>query len=374
MVDLALKTLLHDKLRFAITVAGVAFAVMLVLIQGGLFVGILSNSYITIDKLNADLWVTSKNTPNVDFAHYYPENRLERVRSTPGVARADNLLVGFVGIALPTGAAETLMIYGLEDFAAWKFPWHIDAGNTEDLKRGPYMLLDQSARKRFGAFQVGDYREVSGRRMKIIGSTQEARSFTTTPIAFMDYHQAQSLNPNYDQKTAYMLVKLAPGADRESVRRELQTRLPYNDVFTKEEWATRSRDYWIKSTGIGFNMYLTVFLGCLVGLVIVAQTLYSSTMEHIREFGTVKAIGGSNWDIYLIIGRQAAIAAIVGYLVGLVPAFAIRPWLTKVDLKLIISPSFLVTSFVVTLAMCLGAAAISFRKVSAIDPGLVFRG
>ncbi|MBK7974320.1 MAG: hypothetical protein IPK07_13920 [Deltaproteobacteria bacterium] len=84
MVPIATKTLLHDKLRFVITVLGVAFAVTLVLVQVGLFLGLLDNASVTIEHLDADLWVTSRNTPNVDFAHEFPENRVDRVRSIQG--------------------------------------------------------------------------------------------------------------------------------------------------------------------------------------------------------------------------------------------------------------------------------------------------
>jgi len=78
VVDLALKTLLHDKLRFVITVSGVAFAVTLVFVQVGLFIGLLDNASITIEHIDADLWVTSKNTPNVDFAHATDRRRCVR--------------------------------------------------------------------------------------------------------------------------------------------------------------------------------------------------------------------------------------------------------------------------------------------------------
>src|SRR5688572_13695955 len=125
MVDLAVKTLLHDKIRFLITVSGVAFAVNLVLVQAGLFVGILDNSTITIRHLRADLWVTSKNSPNLDFVHQFPEQNLYRVRSAPGVERADNLILAFMQFAMPSGAEETAVVYGLEDFERWRFPWNV---------------------------------------------------------------------------------------------------------------------------------------------------------------------------------------------------------------------------------------------------------
>src|SRR6266851_2031157 len=190
MVDLARKNLLHDKLRFAITISGVAFAVTLVLVQIGLFLGLLEN------------------------------------------------------------------------FERWGLPWKVVQGNVSDLRRGAYVFLDASAAKRFGPFELGDYREFAGSRLKIIGVTKEARSFTTTPLSFMDFDLAQRVFTNLSNRASYILVKLAPGADPEAVRAEIRRRLPFNDVFTRREWASRSRNYWVISTGLGLNMFITVFLGC----------------------------------------------------------------------------------------------------------------
>jgi len=375
MVDLATKSLLHDKLRFLITVSGVAFAVTLVFVQVGLFLGLLDNASVTIDHISADLWVTSRNTPNVDFAHTFSETAVQRVRSIPGVERADNLILWFMTVNLPSGAQEGTLVYALDDFRRWNIPWNVESGDLEDLKRGQYFFLDASAVKRYGPFSVGEYREILGQRMKIVGRTKDALSFTTTPISFMDFDRAQKLSPDLlKNKTTYVLVRLAPGADAAAVKAEIARRLPYNDVYTKKEWAARSRRYWVQSTGIGLNMYITVFLGCLVGVVVVAQTLYTSTMEHIKEFGTVKAIGGGNFDIYRILGKQASIAAVAGFILGALMAFALRPAIAKIDLKLIIPPVFAGTVFVGAIAMCLAAALISFRKVASIDPALVFRG
>src|SRR5512140_2602875 len=172
-VDLARKRLFHDRLRFVITVMGVAFAVTLVFVQVGLFLGLLSNASDTIEHLPADLWVTSKNVPNIDFAKQFSEQYVQRVRSIPGVARADNLVVWFYTVTLPSGAEETIVVYGLEDFAAWRFPWHVVEGDPRRLRQGDFLMLDDSATRRFGAFRVGDYREVLGHRLKIIGRTKD---------------------------------------------------------------------------------------------------------------------------------------------------------------------------------------------------------
>jgi putative ABC transport system permease protein len=373
MVSLARKNLFHDRLRFVITVAGVAFAVTLVLVQVGLFMGLLAKATVTIENCGADVWVTSKETPNVDFAHTFPETNVLRVRGVPGVARADNLIIQFMNIQLPNGAEEGSLVYALQDFQAWNLPWTVNEGNVDDLRRGANVMMDRSAERRYGPFRVGDYREMLGRRFKIIGTTSEAQSFTTSPIIFMDYKNAQEQLQTLQGKTHYVLVKLAPDADRAAVISEIRRRLPYNDVWTKGEWAARSRRYWVVSTGLGMNAGITVFLGILVGIVVVAQTLYTSAVEHVKEFGTVKAIGGSNWDIYRILGEQAVIAAVIGFALGGLMSLGMRPVMAKLYLNVLISPQFAAAVFVGTLAMCLGAAMLSFRRVATIDPALVFR-
>ena len=374
MADLALKTMLHDRVRLIITVSGVAFAVTLVLVQVGLFIGLLDNAALTINHMSADIWVTSRNTPNIDFPSTFSETYVQRVRSVPGVARADNLILAFVNMSLPGGAKENVIVYALEDFSAWNLPWGVVEGNLADLRRGDYMFLDDAATRRFGAFAVGEYREILNYRVKLIGRTRNILSFTTTPLAFMNYFTAQAINPSQLRgKSTYILVRLAPGADPAAVQAEIRRRLPYNDVYTKADWAARSRDYWVKSTGLGLNMFVTVFLGCLVGVIVVTQTLYTSTMEHLKEFGTVKAIGGSNRDIYSILAKQALIAAVVGFVIGAAQSFAMRPLIGKINLKLIIDPQFTAIVFVGTVVMCLAAALVSFRKVAGIDPAMVFR-
>jgi putative ABC transport system permease protein len=375
MIDLALKMILDSKGRFLATVLGVGFAVALVLIQVGLFFGLLVNASITIEKLDADLWVMARNTANVDFANPFPETYIQRVRSVPGVAEADNLIVWYAVVSLPNGAKESVIYYALDDFPRWNFPWSVSEGDPADLRRGRFVMLDESAERRFGPFAIGDEREFQGRRLKIIGRTREARSFTTNPMAFLDYQLAQELSPEeLGGQTTFILVKLEPWASAETVREEIQHRLPYNDVYNKDEWASLSRWYWIDSTGLGLTIFLTVTLGALVGVVIVAQTLYASTTEHLAEFGTIKALGGRNLDIYTLIGQQAMFASALGFLLGVALTFGIEPFLLRLDMKMSVTPTMAAVVFLATQILCLSAAVLSFRKVAALDPAIVFRG
>ena len=375
MVDLAVKILLDDKIRFLTTVSGVGFAVALVYIQVGLFVGLLASASVTIDNIDADLWVVAHDTPNVDFGNPFPETYVERVRSVPGVERADNLIVWFSTVALPNGANESAVLYALKNFSKWNLPWHVLEGDPADLRRGGFVFLDDSAARRFGEFSVGDHREFSGRRLKVIGRTADARSFTTSPIAFLDYRLVQSIFPaELGGNTTYIVAKLDPRADLDSVVAKIQRRLPYHDVHTRTGWSRKSRAYWVESTGLGLTMFLTVSLGALVGVIVVAQTLYTSTAEHLTEFATVKAIGGRDRDIYGVIAQQATIAACLGYLLGTGATLTLVPVLAQIDMPLAVDPGRAAMIFAGTLGLCLAASTWSFRRIAALDPAMVFRG
>lgn len=374
MIDLAWKMVRDDVPRSTATVAGVAFAVALVYVQTGIFLGMLDSASVTIERLDADLWIMARDAANVDFANTFPEGYVARVRSVPGVARADNLIVWFVTVALPTGAKESALVYAMEDFRRWDYPWDVTAGDPADLRRGRFVILDESARRRFGRFEVGDYREFLGLRLKVIGRSRGARSFTTNPLAFVDYRVAQALLPQELRgRTTYIVARLEPWADAAAVRAEIARRLPHNDVRTRAEWAARSRAYWVESTGLGLSMITTVGLGALVGVVVVAQTLYTSTIEHAREFATIKAIGGRDRDVYRVIFQQAALAAVAGFLAGAVLAHAAKPVLEGIDLKVILPPELALDVFAGTFVLCLAAAAASFRRLARLDPAIVFR-
>jgi putative ABC transport system permease protein len=348
---------------------------VLVVVQVGVFLGMLRSASITIERLDADLWVTARNTPNIDFANTFPESYVQRVRSVPGVLRADNLIVWFMTVALPSGAKEATIVYALEDFRRWGFPWHVVAGDPGDLRRGRFVLLDDSAARRFGPFAVGDHREFMGLRLEIIGRTREARSFTTNPISFVDYRLAQAMAPmELRRRTTYIVVKLATGADVEAVRAAIRRKLPFNDVRTRAEWVARSRDYWVRSTGLGLSMYVTVFLGGLVGVVVVAQTSYTATIEHHREFAMIKAIGGSDADIRRIIAEQATIAAVAGFAVGSALAFGVRPLMAALDLEVILPPAVFAEVLVGAVVLCLAASLIAGREIARLDPAVVLRG
>src|SRR5664280_1356529 len=171
---------------------------------------------------------------------------------------------------------------------------------------------------------------------------------------------------------SYLLVKLRPGADIEQVRHELQASLPDSEVLTPAQFRDRSRSYWLFGTGAGAALFAGAILGIIVGMVIVAQTLYSSTKDHLDEFATLRAIGSSNGYIYSVIIYQALLSAVIGFSLATLIGFGVVEFTRSGALPVLITPMLILAMLVLTVAMCIIAALAAILRVVRIDPVMVF--
>jgi len=177
-----------------------------------------------------------------------------------------------------------------------------------------------------------------------------------------------------EDQTFFILAKLAPGASLGQVRRELLDRVKDVEVFTTAEFSHMTRFYWMFTTGAGVAVLIAAVLGLVVGFVVVAQTIYATTMDHVREFGTLKAMGAPNSYVYKVIMKQAAISAVIGYALGMIVSVFVVRASQEGGAAILMPFPMAVGMFFLTLAMCVGAALVSINKVTRIDPAMVFKG
>jgi putative ABC transport system permease protein len=171
----------------------------------------------------------------------------------------------------------------------------------------------------------------------------------------------------------YLLVKVKSGADVEKIKYDLAKRLPEVDVYTRQEFANRAATYWIVQTGAGGALLTAAFLGFIVGVVVVSQTIYATTMEHIEEYATLKALGASRWFVYRIVLTQSLVSGIFGSLLGVALVFPAVE-LARGGIAWIQTPWQLPFAMIaVSLMMCALAAVVSIRKAVSVEPGRVFR-
>ena len=373
MVSIARRNLFHDKTRLIITIVGVIFAVILMTVQIGVYIGFVSSASQLIDNSPADVWITSKNTVNFDSAKPFSENKINKVREHNDVLWVEKMAQTWGLLKLRSGATESVQIVGFNPESGIGGPWKMKEGNIKEVKVGNSIILDESSLKKLNV-EVGDKLEIFNTQTEVVGISQGVRSFTTYPIAFTAYKTAKELSRIIREgQTTFILVKLKPGVDAERFAEKLRERMSGVDIYTKGEFSNKTRLYWSLQTGIGIGVGITVFLGFIVGTIIVGQTIYSSTMEHIREFGTLKAIGATNMDIYKIIFEQALINACIGYALGFILTLITKNLYDRFRVDLILTPELIIVMFFITLSMCLLSSFISIQKVAKVDPVIVFK-
>jgi putative ABC transport system permease protein len=372
MVDIARKNLFHDRTRFAITVIGVTFSVVLIFSQFGIYLGFMENASIIIDNTRADIWITSKNSANFDFPVPFSELKLNKVKATAGVAAAEKLILGWATMRKRNGGSENVELVGFNPETGVGGPWRIKEGSLADLKTGKGVIVDESAFPKLGRLSVGDHVEINEHRVRVVGISEGVRGLTTAPYIFTTYRAAQDIDPVSRDRTVFIVARVAPGYDHGEVVSRLQE-IRDVDVYTRETYSRKTRLYWTWETGIGLGFGLTVIMAIVVGVVIVSQTIYSATIEHLREFGTLKAIGATNRDVYGIILKQAVINAALGYVAGLLITLLVVRSSGVTGLVLVVPPPLMVAVFGITLLMCVTASIVSVRKALRVDPLVVFR-
>lgn len=371
---LAIRNLFHDKLRLAVTLTGIVFSVVLVAVQAGMFIGFTNTTANIIENSGADFWITKKGVPFIEVAPPFSEQKLHRARAVPGVAEAHKYIVQFTGWKIHTGEQQNCELVGFDPASSMGGPWNVVEGNAEDLRQPFTVMIDRFYAKRLGAEKVGDTVEIARNRARIVGFTEGIRTFTTTPLVFASLKNARHYTGIPDDMAQFVLVKASPGTDLPKLQALLQQELTGVEVWTREGFARATTNYWMFGTGAGIAVILGALLGLLVGVVVVAQTIYAATMDHIRDFGTLKAMGASNWYVYRVIFLQAIVSAVIGYGIAMAFVLFVADKAAAGGANIVLPAWVLAGVFVVTVLMCLTAALVSINRVTKIDPAIVFKG
>jgi putative ABC transport system permease protein len=325
-----------------------------------------------LDNSKGDLWVVPFGTKSFDDPSFLIGHEKYAALSTPGIAGAEDLVVGFAGWKKPKGGTTAVLLIGSDHKAGSLKPFNIKQGSIAELAEPFAVAADDTYFNDLGIEKLGDIAEINNVRVRVGAVTHGIRSFTTLPYIFTSLQRARQLLDAANTQASYTLVRLSPTAKLESVRTDLSDRLKDREILTQAEFRSRSVDYWLVQTGAGSALIAGALLGIIVGVVIVAQTLYSSTKDHLNEFATLRALGASAGYIHKVILIQAIMSAFIGYAIGMALSMLVI-WATKDTTMLIImTPNLALLLFALTLGMCIIAAISAIFKVTRIDPAGVF--
>lgn len=386
MASLARKNLLEDIPRFLVAQAGILFAVSLVTIQTGLQRGFASSSSVLIDKSQADIWLTSDKMVHLDLTLPLEFEKVSQAENVPGVDRAEALIYGGELWRDKNDNLGSVTMIGFDPDGKLFLPWNITKGSVKNLKQPFSIFVDETSLDGLKLKGVEDSGKIENLKAKVVGLTQGAKSIVLGDLVFTSLENANMYrNPSVDvtstpqalklkDRITFVLVRAKSGENIEALKKRLEQTLPKTRAYTREEMSLQTQNYWKERSGIGFILGLGAVVGIIVGVVIVGQILYSSASDHIKEFGTLKAMGASDWIIYSVIIEQALWMAILGYIPGMTLCLGVSAWTAATQsIVILITPASAATVLAITVVMCVGSAIFAIQKVTRVDPAIVFK-
>jgi putative ABC transport system permease protein len=371
-LTLAFRNLFHDRVRLMVTLIGILFSIVLVAVQLGLYLGARGMIISTINHADGDLWIMAYGTKNFEEAQPIRARERYVALANPDVVSAVPIVTAFTDWRKPTGGSTLVVVIGADHEDGGIAPWNVVEGDVSGLGARDAVMVDKTYLEELGINGVGDTAQVGAARVRVAGLTDGIRSFTVTPFVFTTLNRARQLADMSSDDITYVLAKVRPGADIERVRDELRAQLPDSEVLTTPEFRARSLAHWLFATGAGVALLGGAILGLIVGTVIVAQTLYSSTKDHLAEFATLRALGSSKGYINKVILMQAGLSALIGYGLGMTIALTIVLLSEHTALPIVMSPGLAALLLALTFGMCAVSALSAIGKVMRIDPVMVF--
>lgn len=373
---LAIKALLADRGKLLTSLLGVAFSVVLVNLQGGLLLGMIQKASLLVDYGQADIWVGHRHMNNVDMGTFIPERWIHRIRGIEGVDRAEAYIVAFGQVTIPDGRYENVMVVGSDPSSLMGNAWIMDEGDARAVRHPDGVLVDVCDLDRLGNPRIGDFREISGHRARIVGMTKGIVGFTTNPYVFTTLERVRHgyaggvMPPDV---CSYFLVKAKPGVNPKELSNRIRQRVPELDVYDRQTYSWMCMEFWLTRTGIGISFGLAAVLGLMVGLAVVAQTLYASVNERIREFGTLKALGADEPRIAHFLLVQAMATAFLGSILGLSSSLFIGRVMSSPRAPVMLTYPVAAGSVALIVFVCLIAAWMPYWRIRRIDPASVLR-
>ena len=381
---IALKMLIGDRAKYLAIIMGIVFASMLMTQQMAIFVGLMSRTFGFVTDLGQpDIWVMDPKVQFIDDIKPLQDTQLLRVRGIEGVQWAVPLYKGLMKARLSNGMFQTCNVIGIDDATLIGGPPQMLAGKIADLRRAEGIIVDETGALdklaqtlpdgRKVPLKIGDTVELNDHRATIVGICRSTRTFQSQPVIYTTYSRATTFAPKERKLLSFVLVEARPGQDMGELCERIE-RLTGLAAHQRDDFKWLTVMYFMENTGIPINIGIGVVMSFLVGTAIAGLTFYNFTIENLRHFGTLKAMGAGNGLLLRMIVLQSMLVGAVGYGLG-IGAAALFGWTTRdTEVAFLMLWQSLVVSAIAVLVICMISAIIGIHKVMKLEPAIVFKG
>ena len=377
--------LIGDRGKYLGIIMGLTFASLLITQQSSIFTGLMTRTYGAITDLSQpDIWVMDPKVQFIDDVKPLQDTQLFRIRSVEGVEWAVPLYKGLLKTRLEDGNYQICNVFGLDDATLIGGPPYMLEGKLSDLRRQDAVIVnDVGARTRLAKpskvpggkpepLKIGDTLEINDRRAVVVGICRVSRTFQSQPVIFTTYSRATTFAPKERKLLSFVLVKAKEGENLKKLAARIRERTDLA-AYTAQEFKDLTYNYFVKNTGIPINFGIAVGLGFVIGTAIAGQTFYNFTLENIRYFGTLKAMGATNGILLRMILLQALVVGALGYGLGVGGASLFGYLLGGTELAFRLTKDLLYLSAGAITVIIIFSALISIRKVMRLKPTIVFK-
>jgi len=376
---IAFKMLTGNRGKYLGIILGIAFATLLIAQQASIFCGLMLQTSGQIrDIQGADIWVMDPNVQFSDDIKPLSDSDLYRVRGVQGVSWAVRLYKGLTRSRLADGNFQQTILNGLDDATLVGAPPNMILGNLFDLRKPDAVIMDLEGYQILWPGEeprVGKRFEMNDHEAEIVGICKTSRTFQTFPVVYTRYSQALEYVPPERKVLSFVLADVQEGANVDDVCRRIQEQTGLRAV-TGEQFEGMTMWYFMEKTGIPFNFGITVLLGFVVGTAIAAQTFYLFTIENIKQYGALKAMGAGNWMLMSMILLQAMLVSITGFGLGIGGA----TWFGTIAnspgsrLAFYMPLEVFVGTGLAVMAIGMLSSLLSMQRVMVVEPAVVFQG
>lgn len=374
MRRIALRSILFDRGKLIASLLGEALASTLGFVQIGLYRGFEQSSSTVIDHIGGDMWAMPSGLDVIDYSEIVSVGPRNLLLSHPCVADVRAVLYGFAFIRRPNGTHSTALVVAVEPRPGREVPWGEVASDLAELQHPLRVSVDRTdlAKLELPASPIGSRFEINGRTVNVAVLSKGIRSFTLNPYMFTSMTNARRLLNVGENQAMYYAVDLTD----KSCGPELVTwmkRQPDIQILDTADWSEKTQAFWVSGSGAGAALAFTAILGLFVGGVIVGQTLYSMTKEHLLELATLKAVGARPGELAGFVLWQVAFLAAAGVVSGFALALLLKRVLENAGLTVVVSPETVGLSVLATLLMCAFASITSLLAVFRLEAATVLR-
>ena len=375
------KQLRHKPLRLFVALLGIAFAVLLIMMQLGFREALFESAVRFHDRFDYDIALFSPDSVFIVRPESFSIRRVYQTISDPGIESATPVYIFPAVWKNPwSGGRRSLNAVGFDPSVAV-----LEADGFDEarqlLTQRDVVIFDSVSRPEFGPVaenfrNSGPFStEVNNREIEVVGLFEMGTSFGIDGTIMTSTDNWLRLFPSKNRNDIQLgLLQVKDGEDPKTVSDRLRQQLPKDVlVMTKREFVEREKDYWNRATPIGYIFLFGAIMGLVVGAIIVYQILFADVTEHLSEYATLRAIGYKNRFIAGIVLQQAVILGVLGYLPGVAASWFLygrAAGATSLPLYVTLDRAILV--FILTLSMCAISALLAVRKVATIDPAEVF--